>query len=47
MVNESFLVIESFFYEMNFYHLLVNQESPCKSPVVKNMLEAAKIVKQH
>ena len=40
-------MINSSFYAINFYHLLLNLESPCKSPVVKNMLEAAKRVKRH
>ena len=38
-------MIESSFYAKYFYHLLLNLESTCKSPVVKNMLEAAKKVK--
>ena len=39
--------MESSFYAINFYHLLLNLESPCKSPVVKNMLEAAKRIKDN
>ena len=45
--DSSFLVIKSSFYAINFYHLLLNPESPRKSPVVKNMLEATKRVKHH
>ena len=36
--DSSFPVIESSFYAINFYHLLLNLESPCKSPVVKNII---------
>ena len=39
-----FPVIESSFYTINFYHSLLNLETPCNSPVVINMLEAAKRV---
>ena len=45
--DSSFPVIESSCYSIKFYHLLLNLESPCKLPVVKNMLEAAKRVKHH
>ena len=45
--DSSFPVIESSFYVISFYHLLLNLESSCKSPVVKNMLQAAKRVKHH
>ena len=45
--DSSFPVIESSFYGTNFYHSLLNLESPCKSPVIKNMLEAPKRVKHH
>ena len=45
--DSSFPVIESSFYNINFYHLLLNLEIPCKPPVVKDMLEAAKRVKHH
>ena len=40
-------MIESSFHAINFYHLLLSLENPCKSPVVKNMLEVAKRVKHH
>ena len=43
--DSSFPVIESSFHATNFYHLLLSLENPCKSPVVKNMLEVAKRVK--
>ena len=39
-----FPVIESSFYTITFYHSLLNLETPCNSPVVINMLEAAKRV---
>ena len=45
--DSSFSVIESSFYAINFYHLFLNLEGPCKSPVVKSMLEAPKRVKHH
>ena len=45
--DQSFPVIESSFYAINFYHSMFNLDNPCKSPVVKNMLEAAKRIKHH
>ena len=45
--DSSFPVSESSFYAIIFCHLLLNLESPCKSPVVKNMLEPAKRIKHH
>ena len=45
--DSSFPVIESSFCAINFYHLLLNLESPCKSPVVKNMLKATNRIKHH
>ena len=45
--DSSFPVIESSFHATNFYHLLLSLENPCKSSVVKNMLEVAKRVKHH
>ena len=40
--DSSFSVIESSFYVIHFYQLLLNLESLCNSPVAKNMLEVAK-----
>ena len=45
--DHSFPVIEASFYAINFYHSILNLENPCQSPVVKNMLEAAKRIKHH
>ena len=40
-------MIESSFYVIHFYQLLLNLESLCSSPVAKNMLEVAQRVKYH
>ena len=38
----SFAVVDAIFYSIKFFHVSVNLQDPCDTPVVENLYEAAK-----
>lgn len=44
--DASISIIESCFYAIKFHHNIISCHDPCKAPIVKNMLEAAKRIKK-